>query len=485
MFGFNSLPPDPDVVGERWRDMWQQRIDGSGLWLEKWLRHQRRDEQWQHGSICEDYSAIQVPVLLASGWADGYSNAIFRMLERLDVPRKALIGPWSHIYPQFGTPGPAIGFLQETVRWFDHWLKGEDNGVENDPLLRVWMQDSVSPHPTYRHRPGHWVAESQWPSPHVETRAYQLVRHSLLPDGNPIEEEALSIESPLSVGLFAGKWCSYAAPPDLPHDQEPLEEPVDILGPPVAELELSANKPIAMIAARLSDVAPDGEATRITYGLLNLTHRDSHEKPAPMVPHQRYRIRLQLNDVAQRFAQGHRIRLSLSSSYFPLAWPPPSRVSLTVYTGKSQLLLPQRPPRESDTTLREFDPPEAARGTEMTMLEPVDHRWTVIRDLANDVSTLEVVIDDGVVRYEEHGMEAGSATTERYSYYRGEYQSFQGEVKSSWLLRRGGWSVRTETRTVLTSDVQNFYIHATLDAYEGDRRFAARDWNCTIPRDHV
>jgi putative CocE/NonD family hydrolase len=497
MFGFNSLPPDPQIVGDRWREMWQQRLEGSGLWLEKWLRHQRRDAHWQHGSVCEDYSAIQVPVLLASGWADGYSNAIFRMLEHLQVPRKGLIGPWSHIYPQFGTPGPAIGFLQEVVRWLNHWMKDADNGVEDDPQLRVWMQHSVPPHPTYEHRPGRWVGETDWPSPHIESRRFHLVRHSLSPDAPSADDEALSIESPLSVGLFAGKWCSYAAPPDLPHDQreedggalifetEPLEAPLEILGPPVAELELSANKPVAMIAARLSDVAPNGEATRVTYGLLNLTHRDSHEQPQPLVPHQRYRFQVQLNDVAQRFEQGHRIRLALSTSYFPLAWPSPEQVRLTVHTQHSQLILPQRAPRESDNTLRKFDEPEAARGTEITLLAPEDHRWTVIRDLANDVSTLEVVIDDGMARFEDHGMVAGSAITERYSYSRGEYESFRGEVRATWRLRRGPWAIHTETRTVLTSDVQNFYIHATLDAYENDRRFAARDWNCTIPREQV
>lgn len=498
MFGFNSLPPDPAVVGERWREMWKQRLDGSGLWLAKWLQHQRRDDYWKQGSVCEDYTAIQVPVLLASGWADGYSNAIFRMLEHLRVPRQALIGPWSHIYPQNGTPGPAIGFLQEVIRWLDHWIKGKDNGVEDDPQLRVWMQHSVPPHPTYEHRPGRWVAERQWPSDYIWPCVFHLRRHVLECDAQPErEKETLSIESPLSVGMFAGKWCSYAAPPDLPHDQreedggalifetEPLEEALEILGPAVAELVLSANKPVAMVAARLSDVAPDGEATRVTYGLLNLTHRDGHEHPRPLEPNKCYPIRLQLNDVAQRFEKGNRIRLSISTSYFPLAWPPPSGVCLTIHTNDSRLILPERPPRESDKTLREFGEPEAARGALTTMLEPADHRWTVIRDLANDVSTLEVVINDGLTRFEEHGMEAGSAITERYQYWRGEYASFRGEVVGTWRLQRKDWSIRTEARTVLTSDVQNFYIHATLDAYEDDQRFSAHDWNYTIPRDEI
>ncbi|HKJ77004.1 MAG TPA: CocE/NonD family hydrolase, partial [Gammaproteobacteria bacterium] len=282
MFAYNSLPPDPELVGEAWREMWLQRLEGSGLWLKTWLEHQRRDDFWKHGSICEDISDVQCPVLAVSGWADGYSNAVFRLLDGLKVPRQGLIGPWSHKYPHLGRPGPAIGFLQEAVRWWDHWLKGVDRGVEDDPMLRVWMQDSVPPTTRYRTRPGRWVAEQQWPSPRVEAVTHPLAPGRIGAPGEEVDEAELTVQSPLSVGLFAGKWCSYAATPDLPHDQreedggglvfdsEPLEEGLEILGSPVIEVELSANKPIAMLAARLSDVAPDDKATRVTYGLLNL-----------------------------------------------------------------------------------------------------------------------------------------------------------------------------------------------------------------------
>lgn len=137
MFAYNSCPPDPEVVGEKWREMWMERLRGSGLWLEKWLRHQRRDEYWRHGSVCEEFSAITCPVLAVSGWADGYSNAVFRLLAGLSGPRKGLIGPWGHKYPHLGIPGPAIGFLQEALRWWDTWLKGRETGVMDEPMLRA------------------------------------------------------------------------------------------------------------------------------------------------------------------------------------------------------------------------------------------------------------------------------------------------------------------------------------------------------------
>ena len=167
MLAYNSCPPDPEVVGERWREMWHERLRGSGLWLAEWLRHQHRDDYWRHGSVCEDYAAIQVPVLAASGWADGYTNAVFRLLAALDVPRKGLVGPWSHKYPHLGQPGPAVGFLQELVRWWDRWLCDADNDVMDEPMLRIWMQDSVPPSTAYAERPGRWVGEASWPSPRV------------------------------------------------------------------------------------------------------------------------------------------------------------------------------------------------------------------------------------------------------------------------------------------------------------------------------
>lgn len=498
MFSFNSLPPDPEVVGERWRTMWLERLEKSGLWLETWLRHPHRDAYWKHGSICEDYDAIEVPVMLASGWADGYSNSIFRMLSRLKVPRWGLIGPWSHAYPHTGLPGPAIGFMQELVRWFDHWMKGEDGGLNDDPMLRVWMQDSVPPHSKYDVRPGRWVAETAWPSSRIEQRVLRIGPGRLVAADKPEPEaERFSIRSPLSVGSHAGKWCSYSAPPDLPHDQREedggaltfqtrrLKEPVEILGAVELELELSIDQPVGMVAARLSDVAVDGEATRITYGLLNLTHRDGHEAPAALVPNQRYRVRLRFNDVAQHFPAGHRIRLSLSTSYFPLAWPPPNKTMLTVYSDGSRLILPVRPPRPEDAELRRYAEPRVAPSGPVTGLRADQSEWIVRRDLARDKTQLEVLKDEGRIRYDDIGLELDSETREIYGYRRGDFDSVKGEVTTTTTMRRGAWKVRTDNRTVLTSTSTEFRVYATLDAFENDRRVFASTWHETIERDLV
>ena len=501
MFAYNTLPPDPALVGERWRDMWLERLRGSGLWLETWLRHQRRDDYWSHGSVCEHYDAIQCPVYAVSGWADGYSNAVFRLLANLDVPRKGLIGPWSHKYPHLGVPGPAIGFLQEQLRWWRQWLIGEDTGIMDEPMLRVWMQDSVPPTTRYAQRPGRWVAEPAWPGDRIEEVAWGLERDRLVPPGEAAAAQELSEQSPLTTGLFAGKWCSYAAGPDLAHDQrqedggaevfdtEPLGECLEILGAPAVELELAADRPVAMVALRLSDVAPDDKATRVTYGLLNLTHREGSESPRPLEPGTRYRVRVDMNGIAQQFPAGHRLRLSLSTSYWPLAWAPPRPVRLTLFTGGCRLVLPVRAPRAGDDELPPFGEPEAAPVAPVSRLEPDHHNWLVHRDLEQDRSTLEVIDDRGTVRHEAIDLVVQSSGIERYSSLDDDFESLRAEAEWHRSLQRGDWAIRTRTRTVLTCTEREFVLHADLDAWEGagtdERRVFCRSWDERIPRDGV
>ncbi|MWJ26956.1 CocE/NonD family hydrolase [Halomonas sp. ZH2S] len=494
MFAYNSLPPDPSVVGDAWREMWHERLEGNDPWLINWLKHPHRDAFWKHGSICEDFSKVETPVLAVSGWADGYSNAVKRLVANMPGLCKGLIGPWSHKYPHLGEPGPAIGFLQECLRWWDQWLKGEETGVKEDPAVRVWMQDSIPPTTSYSCRPGRWVMEPSWPSSDITTWRLPLAQKALSLDGTRTDEKAaLTVQSPLSCGLFAGKWCSYAAGPDLAHDQReedggalifespPLEKNLEIMGAPVFELAFSVDRPVAMVAVRLSNVAPDDKATRVTYGLLNLTHRESHESPAPLEPGRHYTVRVKFNDVAQVFPGGHRLRLSVSTSYWPLAWPPPEHVRLSVIERDSTLELPVRTPRAEDKQLA-FEEAEAAPTIPAKRLEPDHHNWYVHRDLAEDSSTLEVINDNGTIRLEDSGLEVQTKAVECYRSKDDDFDSVVGEARWDRSLKRGDWEVRTVTRTILTSNSKEFIVHATLDAYEGELRVCSRNWDVSIPR---
>lgn len=501
MFAYNSAPPDPRIVGPRWRELWHQRLQHSGLWLETWLHHQHKDDYWRHGSINEDFSAVEVPVFAASGWADGYSNAVFRLLAGLDVPTRGLIGPWSHKYPHLGQPGPAIGFLQEVIAWWDHWLKGDtDNGALRGPKLAIWMQDTVKPATTYDERPGRWVGEPSWPSPRITNVRLPLGWHHIMgPDTEPNASgpsPEMHIESPLSVGQFGGKWCSYNAPPDMPYDQReedggamvfdsaPLAERLELLGQPLVELNIAADQQVAMVAVRLSDVAPDDAATRVSYGLLNLNHYAGPDQPQLLTPGEKHRVTVPLNGLAQSFPAGHRIRLSISTSYWPVVWPPPQPVRLTVDPNDSALILPVRPQTDDPDLIPVFGEPEGSSPIETLQIQPGEQDWRISRNLVDLTGKLEVIKDLGVVRIPDIDLDVTRRAVERYTFTDVDVNSVRGETE--WLMgfAREGWDIQTYTKTVLTSTPDQFHLYAEMDAYEGETRVMSETWSTSIDRDH-
>ncbi|WP_462280492.1 CocE/NonD family hydrolase [Salinivirga cyanobacteriivorans] len=494
MFAYNSCPPDPELVGEKWFDMWMERLEGSGLWLKKWLEHQRYDDYWRHASVMFNYDKIKAPVYVVSGWADGYSNTIFRLLENLKVPTKGLVGPWGHKYPHHGSPGPKIDFLDETRRWWDRWLKDEKNGIDKEPRLRVWMQDTVSP--ISSSRPGRWVGEKDYPTPNIHMQKYHL-KPATLDKSNQIDDfiPEMTIQSPLSVGLFAGKWLSYSATTDLPSDQReedggalifdtlPLEDDLEILGAPQVELALSSDKPVGMVAVRLSDVAPNGRATRVTYGVLNLTHRDSDEDPTELEPGKKYKVKVDMNYIAQRFPKGHQLRLAISTSYWPLTWPSPEPVRLTIYPGESLFSVPERVKGLDQNDLRDLDTHESTGGMNTTTVIPAHREWKVEHDMANNEVSLNVVNNDAKYRLDDINWTIQKKVQERYSYKNNNYDTVRGEVKSERTFERDDWFAKTITRTVLASTRTHFIIRATLDAYHGDVRVFSKSWDEQIKRD--
>ena len=313
-------------------------------------------------------------------------------------------------------------------------------------------------------------------------------------------ETALTICSPQTTGLFGGRFCAgmrqdheFATDQRdddggaLVFDSPVLETRVEILGAPVVELEIASDRPRALIALRLSDLHPDGAATRVTYGVLNLSHRDGHEQPAPLEPGARFRVRVQLNDIAYAFPPGHRIRLAVSTAYWPLVWPPPEPVTLTLYTGASRLELPVRPLRAETAPV--FEEPEGAPPLACTELEPESCSRTITRDFGNGGGnggvTLRTDDDNGLKRIEAHGLETGSRVVESFTITPEDPLTARAEAAWTFRIGRGDWQTRTEGRTVMWSDRDNFYLEARLEAFEGETRVFEKTWNETIPRDLV
>jgi putative CocE/NonD family hydrolase len=497
MLGSNALPPDPEYVGERWRELWQARLEGTPPFLETWLTHQRRDDFWKQGSICEDYGAVSCPVYMIGGWADGYTNAIPRTLGGLSAagtPCKGLIGPWAHGYPELATPGPQIGYLQESLRWWDHWLKGEETGIMEEPILRAWMQDPVPPSTTYRERPGRWVAEASWPSPRILTQRLWLTGGAALSEqaGPPQVIETRGHEG---AGADAGHWCPYGAPADYPGDQRaedalaacftsaPLQARLEILGNPVVELELSSDRPQALVAVRLTDVAPDGSSLLVSRGLLNLSHRESHETVSPLVPGERVRVRVVLDVAGHGFDPGHRLRLAVSPTYWPFAWPSPEIVTLGVSVGNaSSLELPVRPPSAGDAQLAPFPEPEIA--PPLAADDQPSRARRIVRDLASGSWRLEQDVVEWT-RLRESGLAFGERGSDVFTIVEGDPLSARIDRQYRHELQRGSWRVACETRTSLSATATDFIVSTELEVFESDERVHRLERTISIPRDGV
>ena len=498
MLTMNGLPPDPRIVGDRWRSMWLERLERTPPFIDRWLEHQRRDDYWKHGSVCENYEAIECPVYMVGGWADGYTNAVPRFLEGHRGIRKGLIGPWPHAWPQHATPGPRIGFLQECVRWWDRWLKEEANGIDEEPMLRVWMQEPLTPLSARGDRPGRWVSEPGWPTSSVTFHRRHLTIEGLRAD--PGAGEALHHVGAQRHGLLSGAWCPYGAAADFPSDQReedalcltfdsgPLEEPLELLGRPRVSLDLSFDRALALVAVRLCDIAPDGTSTLLTRGALNLTHRDGHAVPEPLVPGERVGVELDLDVLAQVVPAGHGMRLAVSTTSWPLVWPSPEVAELTLFAGGGTYIdLPVRAPDAPDAPdapASAFEAPEEAPPLEVTVEEAGPAFRRITHDTVTDAYVLEFNQGgEGRERLVDADVEMELRLLDRLMIREGEPLSAAVFTERRMGRRRAGWDVAVQTRSEMTADEESFLINDVLEAFEDGRRVFVKAWTRRVSRD--
>ncbi len=478
MSAYAGQPPDPGVVGEGWRAAWHERLEAMEPWVATWLAHQRRDDYWRQGSACEHYGEIACPVFAVGGWVDGYRDSVLRLVEHVAAPVRGLIGPWGHTWPERGAPGPPIGFLQEVVRFFDCALKGAANGFLDEPRLMTWMQERIGPVTGCAERPGRWVADPAWPSPNVETRVLVLAGEH-------------SVRGLQLTGMEAGVWCGDGGPADLPGDQrtedgasicwdfEPLAERLELLGHAVAELELSAERPVALVAVRLCDVAPDGSSSLIARGVLNLTHRHGHDRVVPLVPGEAVTVRVPMQSTSYALPSGHLLRLAASPTYWPWVWPSPDPVVLTVTGGR--LELPVR--RGPDGAPRSFDAPECApEPAEETLVAGRTGR-TVERDFAAGAAEARFAWIDGRSLLTDSATELAERNVVRYRLVEGDPLSAEASCEVAVELARGEWRTGVQVRSTMTCERERFLVTTELDAYEGATRCFARRWTHEIARD--
>ncbi|MGW0117521.1 CocE/NonD family hydrolase [Streptomyces sp. NPDC003327] len=481
-----SLPPDPRYVGEEWRALWLRRLEAVEPLLPAWLARRARDQRGAGGAGPEDPAALRAAVLAVGGWHDPYRDTVLRLAERLPRDRvRGVIGPWSHQYPDRGLPpGPAIGFLQETLRWWDHHLKGVENDVMAEPLLRSWIVGSHPPATVVDELPGHWVTDPAWPSPNVSPVTYGF-------QGAPVV-----VDSPQRTGLDGGAFLPRGDDADLPPDQRgedarsacfdfpvpPDGPPLVVLGNPAVILALRAAAPTGQVVARLCDVAPDGSSTLVTRGALDLPpgsrRAEAQGAAAPET------LAFDLAAAGHAFAPGHRVRLAVSSAYWPWIWPEPDAGGFTLDPAGSSLTLPVRRPTH-DRVVWEEPEQSAPLGVAVprTLEEPRPGR-RVVRDVAGGEWTLEVAPRDGGTRVYPDGLELTEDAAETYTIEEG--GPLTARTRSTWSVRfhrpEAAWDVTVDTRSEVGCDAEAFRTADEVVCKEGDEVLFHRTWERRIPR---
>jgi putative CocE/NonD family hydrolase len=329
-------------------------------------------EQWSHG-IFDDYwkqpgiyaegfydRYADVPIVHLSGWYDPYARTAMENYVGLSRAKRSrtqlILGPWTHGdrslshagEVEFGPAAPVDDNLAEDFfalrrHWFDRWIKGLANGIDEEPPVRVFVMGGGSGRRNKDGRlehGGRWCRAAEWPLPQTRwTRLYLHADRSLSAapaagagavdyafdprDPAPTVGGAISSGEPV---MHAGAFdqSAVALRPDvLMFATPPLDDELEVTGPVTVRLWIASDVPDTDFTAKLIDVyppsadLPQGFAMNLTEGLLRVRYRDSWEQPAPMVPGEVYDITIELFPVANLFCRGHRLRLDISSSNFP------------------------------------------------------------------------------------------------------------------------------------------------------------------------
>jgi uncharacterized protein len=261
-------------------------------------------------------------------------------------------------------------------------------------------------------------------------------------------------------------------------DSGPLDSDIEILGHPVARIRVAANQPVAKLALRLCEVTPDGHSWLVTYGLLNLTHRQGDEKPVALTPGTAYDVTIDLSLIAHRFKSGNRIRLAVSESLWPLVWPSPQVATLTLTLGASSLQLPVRPQARDPffpIPLNTSGKKPAPRRAPLKEVGPdSDGRYEIIQDPPPYSYT---IADTGTTLTGTLGQK------ESLSVKQGDNNSCVWQGERIGGFKRGDWNCSVFSSFRLTSTPTAFFIEETVRALDGDKLFFERENKATVDRD--
>jgi putative CocE/NonD family hydrolase len=487
----NALPAAPDFVTDE--DYFRQRFEATP-WLLTFKRQQRDGPFWNRTSLNERYDAIEIPTYVIGGWYDQYPDSLLRMVEHMEAPLKAMIGPWAHSWPHNGYPKPHVEWRHEAVRWFDHWLKGRDNGIMDEPRFAVFVRDWHPPDPQLEEVSGQWRFEEGWPLKRAQTHVlYPQSDRSLRASPNESATHALRYVPTVGIenGLWSGEVVLDQRPIDtysLVYDTPPLEEDLEILGMPRVRLNASADAPMARWFVRLSDVAPDGTVTQTSWAGFNGAHRNSAETPEPLEPGRVYPFEIELRFTSWVFPKGHRIRLAINNAQWPMIWPSPYPMTTQLELGgehASHVALPVVP--YEDRPKPNFLPPAEDLTIEgyRTVAEGTMSGYSEVTKVERDVprAATKVVANNGSRREFPWG---SIRHIDEIVYQARDTHPEVASVTSDMkrIVDVGGRELVWQGLLDFRSDRETFYYTYTRRLFEEDELVREKTWEEAIPRDY-
>ena len=311
------------------------------------VEHNTYDDFWKGNSLRYVYNEIDTPAYIVTGWYDNLVHEGFKLYRGWSQEArsrdarqlsKLLVGPWLHGPVGEPAPGPIdfgsaakIDFVKEQVRWNDRRLKGVDNGIDDEPPVRIFvMGENV------------WRSENEWPLARTNYTNYYLhgqgSANSLLGDGvlnesapgdEPSDSYTYDPDDPVWTlgGQIMAIQETIAGPQDrrpverrsdvLVYSTSPLESDIEVTGPVSLTMYASSSATDTDFTGTLVDVHPDGKAIIITEGLLGVRYRKSIEETTPITPGKVYELNVDMWETSNVFKAGHCIRLEISSSNFP------------------------------------------------------------------------------------------------------------------------------------------------------------------------
>lgn len=504
MFPYNARPQDPEVR-PGWRKNWFERLNTAPNVID-WMSHQTRDGFWKHGSICEDYSKVDIPVLAIGGWRDGYTNAVFRLVDNLPNPEsKGIIGPWVHEFPEVATPYPGLGYNQIVVMWFTKHLTDSPEihskalSALNVPLdfdlhtlgkINAYIQEPCSIRDSYKRRDGEWIKRSSV-KPSSKKIYYFDVSSGRL-RGEPTHSSR-DFTGSQEHGLLRGTWCPFGQDGDFPADQKIedakcltfdgiVKKETKLFGFPMAHIKMSVNTNLANLTVRLVDVdLTTNENSLISWGTANLSHLSgNHEFPKKLTPGEKYDFSIQLDAVGYVLAKGHILRLSLSPTDWPSVWPLPKTPVITIFSD-SWIELPVL--GDEEIIPRHLLPgPESLAPMAREILRDEDRERKVIYDYITGEWAIDDLSDEGERRIVENNMKLGSWNKNLWKITENDPLSAYNQCDWELTLGRNEWNVKLNTKSSMRADENSFFLYNKIWAYENNDLVFEKEWNTTIPR---